>query len=503
MARQRVRASRIRQFAPLLQRRIASKPVGGCKRHWLLGNFDIAKEIKLSQSICGIVIALANTGLDSPSTRPLEPIRAGQSQRLRSLKHSINWLDNAPNAVPEEKATVGELRLWLNKQNVTTHMSGGTLEDHVTVALFGLVNGLVHDWWRIFGSREKQFSLRRYRTGYLLPDVRFSFDGAVFEISAHESSYIDPDLRFFGGTQEALNRDEGEAWLSDMIDQTLSRLECRGLEENSAAKRWARIKSSLRSQERSFCEAAGSLGFDPYDIEDELANFIESAEQIFDGEALIEFVGDAGKVDRRRLIGWVERMMGIKGHQYSLLDLRALAEAVEKNVPASAGERAWAVGYRRAREMRKLLGLKQTYKFQSFKDLASKLGSSKQFNVAPRVDGINALRREGPNGINVHIRNHGDGDYAPSMHLFALARSVGDVACFPDAQVSPINSLQHAYRQAAGRAFAAEFLAPIDEVKSMREDDKDEFTIANAFKVNPALIDHQLENAQRIASACD
>ena len=102
------------------------------------------------------------------------------------MKHSIEWLDDAENAVPEERATVGDLRLWLNGQNVTTHISGSDLDDHVTVALFGLVNGLVHDWWTIFGSRDREFSLRRYRTGYLLPDVRFYFDGAAFEVSAHQ-----------------------------------------------------------------------------------------------------------------------------------------------------------------------------------------------------------------------------------------------------------------------------------------------------------------------------
>lgn len=418
------------------------------------------------------------------------------------MKHSIEWHDDAPNAVPEERASVADLRLWLNGQNVTTHISSNKIYDHVTVAVFGLVNSLVHDWWTIFGSRDREFSLRRYRTGYVLPDVRFHFDGAVFEVSAHQSAYVDPDLRFLGGTQEVLSREQGEAWLSSLITETLNRLSSSGFPSNSAALRWERVQNSCRSEDRYFCEAAGSMGLDPYNITDKFAGFIESAEHIFDNEPLVEFVNDAANVDQLRLIGWVERMMNIKGHQYRLADLRPIVDQMNTSVPRLPDEQAWAVGYRRARAMRRALGLKQAHKFGSFRDLAEKLGSSRHYNVAPKVNGINALRREGIHGINVHIRNHGDGDYAPSMHLFALARAVGDAACFPAKEAAPINRLQRAYRQAAGRAFAAEFLAPIDEIKSMRADDKDEYTIANAFGVSPNAVYRQLENEARIAQAC-
>jgi hypothetical protein len=417
------------------------------------------------------------------------------------LKHSIDWLDGVPNAVPEEQATVADLRLWLNGHNVTKYISGDQLEDHVTVALFGLVNGLVHDWWTIFGARDKEFSLRRYRSGYLIPDVRLFFDGSAFEVSAHESAFVDPDLQFLGGTQEVLSREDGEAWLSSLINETLTRLKQADLNTSSAALRWERVQSSRRSDERHFCEAAGSLGLDPYNISDTLANFIENAEKVFDNEALIEFVSDAGNVDQIRLIGWVERMMGIKGHQYRLADLRPLVDQISSVDEQGKGEQAWAIGYRRARSMRRALNLKQTDKFEGFADLAQRLGS-KNFQLAPKVNGINALRREGIHGVNIHVRNHGEGDYAPTMHLFALARAIGDVACFPLKEAAPINRLQKAYRQAAGRAFAAEFLSPIDEIKSMRADDKDEYTIASAFRVAPQVVYHQIENEKRIAQVC-
>jgi len=66
-----------------------------------------------------------------------------------------------------------------------------------------------------------------------------------------------------------------------------------------------------------------------------------------------------------------------------------------------------------------------------------------------------------------------------------------------------VNELHYADRQAAARAFAAEFLAPINEILSMREDDKDIATIADEFNVSTELVELQLVNRERIAKACD
>ena len=418
------------------------------------------------------------------------------------MKHSIEWQEDAVNAAPEERATVANLRLCLNGQNVTKHMLNDHIGDYVTVALYGLAAGLTHDWWSIFGARDWEVSLRKYRTGYLLPDIRLQFDGAVFEVSAHQFVYVDPDLRFWGGTSEVLSRADGEAWLTDLIGTILARLEAKGVGETSAALRWQRIQSSMLSTEREFCEAAGALGLDPYHIADDAADFIERAQQTFERETLVEFVSGSENVDHNRLIDWVDRMMRRRGFNYRLANLRPLVDGIAKEVSADPGRQAWAMGYRCARALRKSLDLKQHYRFGSFQDLARLLGAPKNYNLAPKVDGISARRRETAHGIAVHIRNHGDSESAKATHLFTLARAIGDAACFPQAEAAPINRLRNAYRQAAGRAFAAEFLAPIDEIHAMKEDERDEYSIANEFGVSPTVIEHQVENEGRIALAC-
>jgi hypothetical protein len=396
---------------------------------------------------------------------------------------------------------VADLQLFVGRLNVTQHLAAGKLDDRITISLYGLAHGLAHDWWTIFGARDKAISLARYRFGYLLPDLRLSFDGASFEIQAHQRVYEQPDVRFWAGPSEVLPRTEAEDWLTDLIDEVLHRLGQQGLPTTSAALRWQRVMVSRRSEDAVFCEAAGSLGVDPYQIDDATAGFIEKAEALFGREALVEFLSGATNVNWPRLIAWVERMAKDKGFKYRLAALRGIVEQTVRDVPPRSNEEAWAAGYRRARRVRQLLDLGQNGRFKSFVDLAERLGASKNYSLAPRVDGIRALRRDRQDGLHVHLRNHGDTQEAASAHLFAFARAVGDAACFPEPQLGPITELRSAYRQAASRAFAAEFLAPSDEVEAMRAEKRDVVTIANEFAVSQQVIDHQIANRPRIAAA--
>jgi len=374
--------------------------------------------------------------------------------------------------------------------------------DHVTIALYGLAHGLAHDWWTIFGSRDRDVSLTRYRSGYLVPDIRFRFDGAVFEIVAKQQVYRGPDVRFWAGPTEVMPRDDGEAVLTDLIETVLSRLNDRDVRQTGAHLRWQRVQASRRSAEALFCEAVGGLGLDPYQIDDEAAAFVESSEQLFEGEALVDFVSGAARVNQSRLLQWVEGMLADKSSQYRVPDLHDIVRETVRHTPSNGGTEAWAVGYRRARAIRRMLSVAQGQRFASFRDIARALGAGASYNPAPRVDGIRALRSERADGQKIHLRNHGESAEAQAQHLFAMARALGDAACFPEDRLAPVNDLHNAYRQAAGRAFAAEFLAPIDEIRSMLDDQHDLVTIADEFAVSTSVIERQIENAERIDAIC-
>ena len=152
--------------------------------------------------------------------------------------------------------------------------------------------------------------------------------------------------------------------------------------------------------------------------------------------------------------------------------------------------------------MRKVINLHQKDRIRSYKGGAKIFGASAGFESAGDVHGIRALRSNVEGGyVSIHVRNHGRSAQGHIAQLFSFARAIGDAACFPSPSRSPVNELHSAYRQAAGRAFAAEFLAPVDEIESMRADGYDPVAIANELSVSTTTIERQIENGGRIRSA--
>lgn len=419
------------------------------------------------------------------------------------MRYSVEWHDDAPNAAPEERATVADFRLWLDDQNVSMHIEGARGIDHLTISLYSIAEGLAHDWWSLFGARDREFSLIGYRGGYAVPDVRLKFDGAVFEISAHQRTYRNPEVRFWAGATQVMPRVDAEAIIGDFVECVLDRLEHKRVQQTSAALRWARIRASRAdADEAAFCEAAGALGLDPYDIDDPDSNSIDNAASLFEGEPLTEFLAGVAGADRDRLLRWVEEVDRRPPDMTRIAELRAAAGQAEQRAPLRDLEPSWSLGYRRARALRQVMGLGAKDRFRTFKSLAQRLGASPSYALAARVDGIRALRSDHGDGVHVHMRNHGNSQEAHASHLFSFARAVGDAACFPQPNKSPVNELHSACRQAAGRAFAAEFLAPIDEIRSMREDGRDAVSIAEEFAVSTTVIERQVENTEQILAAC-
>lgn len=419
------------------------------------------------------------------------------------MRFSAEWQDDAVNAAAEERATVADLRLWLGQQNVCLHLRGLESIDHLTIPLYALVEGLAHDWWTLFGGRDSSLSLIGYRSGFAVPDIRLAYDGAAFTFSAEQRIYTNPDVRFWAGSSQVTTRHDAEAKLTAFVETVLERLRSKGVSETSAALRWARVKASRAdTDETAFCEAAGALRLDPYQIDDAAAQAIERASGLFQGEALTELLAGVRSANCLGLLDWVNAVERRASDKSRVVGLQDAADAAVAKTPDRVGEESWARGYRRARALRGVLGFNQAQRFATFSDLAAALGASKQYALAPSANGIRLLRSHKGGDAHLHLRTHGRSAEAQASHLFTFARGAGDVVCFPGPQRAPVNELRSAYRQAAGRAFAAEFLAPVNEVLSMREDGRDTVSIAETFAVSTEVIERQIENARRIEGAC-
>lgn len=421
------------------------------------------------------------------------------------MKFSVDWLDHGINASSEERSTLCNLSIYVAGKNLCSfvdYRSVGTVEDHITIPAVHLAEGIAQDWWNIFGSRDKSHSIQRYRTGFALPDLRFRADGAFFEVSGTSSSLDNPYLKFTENASEMMTRESVQQTLSQFVFEVVNALSSSLVTGSELTVCWDRVRRSQQDNEESlFCEAAGALGLDPYEIPEESAQLIESVSSLFTDESLIELLAGVRDVDQSCFRLDRIKEVETRPERVSLLpDIPGIATEISSSVDIL--DRPWANGYRVARAFRRAISAGPEVRFHSEKRLAQRLGSTK-FDTTDLFGGIYALvsRKEG--NVHVHLKDRSDDSHvARKSNNFAFARAVGDALIFRNSERSVINSLRHAHQQATGRAFAAELLAPIEEISEMRADGLDSEEISDEFGVSSVLIEDQIENTERIYEAC-
>ena len=422
------------------------------------------------------------------------------------MQFLVDPLDGAHNASAEEQATMSDLRIMVGQVNACSHWDDriGAPFDSVRVPAVYLAEGIATDWWTIFGRRDGKHPIWPYRTGFILPCLSFSCDGSTFEVSAEQLYCDNPGLRFWPAGSEVISRPEAESILGEFVQSVAGRIEAYGIQGSEVALQWSRVSASRQDPDESaFCEAAGALGVNPYSIHEDDSQLIEKAGDLFEGDVVNDFLAGVTNLDRKRRGEILSVAFTFENETGDDSHLPGLREAASQISPESKrrfpGERAWAPGYRCAGAFRDTIGVRPEDGLTSVEAVAERLGS-RSFKYADGLSGILAMVAR-HDDIYVHMR--GTSYPGGPSENFNFARAIGDAVCFPDGRCSVINGLHGAERQAMSRAFAAEFLAPVERVLDMRDGGRTVDQIANIFAVSQEVIERQVENRSRISQACD
>ena len=423
------------------------------------------------------------------------------------LRFRKEWVDSGRNKSEEESATLCYLQIWLGPHNTCRFLDAKekAAYEWLLMPAVNLAEGLAMDWWSIFGKRDHEHSLLLHRRGYLMPDLVLDFDGSRFRISNRGGSWPE-EVHFHPCDPALLSEEELRSTLRGFIEDVVSRLRIKGMEDSTTVSRWSKIEAALGNPaETLFCEAAGALDLDPYFISEADERFIEGMVELFrDRESLIEFLSGLSDYssNRRRIQDWIGQMDARSREESELPGLPELAEQVRAHLNGSAPVRPWATGYRAARKFRDLFrGSRSPSSGEgafSFRSLSGRLGSPEFAAVdSDPLPGIFAMGSAGEGPPQVHLRKR----TSQEDQNFDFARAVGYVTCFPDSSRFVVNNLHHSTRQAVTRSFAAELLAPGEVVSGMHEEGHDACFIADRLGVRTQVVEHQLENSSRIAAA--
>jgi hypothetical protein len=413
------------------------------------------------------------------------------------MRLSVDFLPHGRNAAPEEAATVSRIRIMVGNRVATDRRAPGQREliDHIVAPAYPLAEALSYRWWTLIYGRGRVVRLRSMRAGFALPDISITGLGnGYLEINCEPYMYENPPIEFITKAFETVSTDDLQNTLSEFLEIVLGRLSEQGI-NSLLADRWQLIKESIANpEETEFCRAAGALGVDPYMCTNDVAAFIESASSLFESDDLEEFLAGIPPESGSNAISWLKQAERQSGEFFLL---PAIEDCRREVAFRKASVPPWTTGYSSARKVRRFLRLSETEPVEDLKALATRLGNPRFRATEPSPKGLRGISRVQPQSPQAIV----GGSRHPKTLLFAVVRTFGDAIHFGGPHRSPVTDRVGTYRQQLGRAFAAEFLAPVQAVIDMdqRGDPIDE--IAENFGVSEIVISHQLENRENALAA--
>ena len=409
------------------------------------------------------------------------------------MKFSADWLEGGTSASAELRATDCFLAISVGERPASRFVDNRTnrAHDRVVMPAYPPAEGIARHWWSLIAGRARTFRLRAFRDGFALPDIRLEPDGRFVDILAEPFEYDNPPVAFVTRCSERIPVSAFERDMSAFIESVLERLTEERVAGSWLQERWEAIaESGENSDELAFCEAAGALGIDPYLCTDEEASLVELSAEPFAEDALPEFLAGCEVDGIREALDWIGQAEKNLGENAAVPDLSDIARTVRERTEANAvEERPWQVGCRAAAACRERIDLQAARPLRDPSEITGLFGASRFETYPHRVKGLRAE----VNGAAEHPRVVVAGSGHPTSLNFATMRAIGDYILHGSRGRAPVNDT-HSYRQAAGRAFAAEMLAPAEIVAGMHNDGLGIEEIAAERNVSEMVVVHHLEN---------
>ncbi|MHB8522890.1 MAG: ImmA/IrrE family metallo-endopeptidase [Limisphaerales bacterium] len=212
------------------------------------------------------------------------------------LQLSVEWEDPCAAKGEELRATWCRLSIHVGQIPVTRvhDERAQTVREAIYCSAYPLAEWFAFNWWSLLNEPERssgageRHNLRFAREGFALPDLElFSEESYVRTVWKPYRPTAAP-VRFLDEGFALLESKAFVAEIETFVGKVVARLESQGISNTALAGEWTAIRETPRS-ERQFCETAGALGLDPYDLADKKADEILSVAKNLPVEMKREF----------------------------------------------------------------------------------------------------------------------------------------------------------------------------------------------------------------------
>jgi hypothetical protein len=348
---------------------------------------------------------------------------------------------------------------------------------------------------------ERRHNLRWAREGYSLPALSFNAAGELLQLRWESELLTHHRVEFLESGSTYVDIEPLQRNLRSFITAVVTRLTTSNITDSFLQREWDIVGNTI-GEDADFCIAAATLGLDPYDVDDDVAEAIVAVAEAIPPGIRREFLSVANReLLREESDDVATAIETARANGSDLHPLQDLRQCVPRR-QASNGHAPWEMGYAAARELRKALGI-EAQPLRSFSDLAQALRvRSADFLSAIVEQPAGAHAYEAIVATNL---NAGPA-FAVTRHetarRFQVCRGLYEFLSGRD-EGPWIVTTGLSDRQKRNRAFAAEFLAPAsgiqERVSSAVVSSEEVDELALHFGVSSDAIVHQLAN-HRIAS---
>lgn len=360
--------------------------------------------------------------------------------------------------------------------------------------LNAIVLRILDNWWRILYRRDAPYKIGEFvaardtstrQVSFAVKSmgdrieqiVRWADDAAL----PQEQSHASISLQIF--KQNLLN---------DVVRPAVAEMRSRRRHDRPIQFRLARLEDTMSyKQESAFARAVGALGDSPYNLTDEWAQKVRDLiAEIPDEEARLDYCSAVLKDGVDEAEAWTRTEISKQGEHNAMPELRDLSNELHESA-AESNVRPYRRGLNMAGKLRKRLNLTPDASIADVSKLAAMFGAE-SFQTSPAAPGaLRAFQGQTNSTPTVVVQTE-----SVANTKFVLARAIGDFLVFRN-RTSCVADL-YTDRQAVGRAFAAEFIAPAEGVVRMIEDDDQPVKrVADHYGAPEHVIHHQYDNNYR------
>lgn len=421
---------------------------------------------------------------------------------MSRLRFDFDWRNAPGSADAAVRHSMADLGIWIDGKSVTRvfDRQSRSIRDTVFVSLYPLAEWVAAHWWPLLeenkvsqrgglASFQERHCLAYAGDGFALPRLTVISEGEAILLQWTRSMPQHQAVEFVDSGEVWLQRDEVRDAMSDLVRAVLARLAACDVSDTWLSNEWEAL-SEGEPEESDFCRAAAWLGLDPFDLSEDVSKMITEAVSRVPGGLFEDTLRSCSSSFLRPACDWLSR--GMEMIRDCNLSGRSLGRL--KTPPWRGGPLApWKQGYQMARDLRANLGLPD----RAPVDLEGILG-----------DCLPVIRADKPplqslNGLVGAVNGGGFCCYTARTRKeslrFVVARALG---LFLDEgrDMPALLSEAITQKQKRNRAFAAEFLAPAQMLKSRLPSEmissEDVEDLASEFEVSSYVIGHQIRNHQ-------